>query len=133
MNKLKNFLAFKGSESCLDYTTPYGLFIWYISAPGHESNLVFKYKTSQDGYDSYNDFQNQYHNYAYLNNKTSATNHTISTDAYDEDKAIYFQYTPWGGWWTSTEHSHAKRIHYLKIKNRTPENEAQAGKSLCPI
>ena len=60
----------------------------------------------------YNDFQNHYQNYAYLNNKAIAANQTISKDAYDEDEKIYRHYTPWVGWWTSTKYPYAEKINY---------------------
>ena len=51
--KLRNGLSLNGPEFISDCRTLYSLFEKYLETTGHGSNLVIKYKTTQNGYQLY--------------------------------------------------------------------------------
>ena len=61
----------------------------YIGTTGHGSNLVIKYKTTQNGYQLYIDFRNHYHNQAYLSNQASAANQSLSRLQYKGERQFF--------------------------------------------
>ena len=87
--KLRNCLSHNGSEFTADRKTLFSLFVQYIGTSGHGSNLVTKYKTTQNGYQLYIDFRNHYHNQAYLGNQASAANQSLAKLQYKGERQFF--------------------------------------------
>ena len=87
--KLCNCLSHTRPEYTTDGKTLFLLFVQYIGTTGHGSNLVIKYKTTQNGHRLYIDFRAHYHNQAYLGNQASAANQSFAKLQYKGERQFF--------------------------------------------
>ena len=78
-----------GPEFTSDSKMLYSLFVQFLGTTGYGSNLVIKYKNSQNGYKLNIDLRNHYHNDAYMGNMASAANQTLTKLVYKGERKFF--------------------------------------------